>query len=167
MQFLLPSTQTSKDYHIFHTTYFNQLFSKSILPQTSCDFTAHWQVPFHFQKPSWWWFLSLHCAGLDLRERYFFFVWKKKCAFPQQASSPPCKETPGVYIAWERLRPKIGPVSDNLQHDAATFPFSTVQHCFLGEFRVKLGGIFRIFARRQSVSRISIERIDWTRSVSI
>ena len=76
---------------------------------------------------------------------------------------PPCKETPGVYIAWERLRPKIGPVSDNLQHDADTF----VQHCFLGEFRVKLGGKFRIFARRQSVSRISIERIDWTRSVSI
>ena len=102
-----------------------------------------------------------------IAERYLFFVWEKKCAFPQQAAPPLCKETPGVYIAWERLRPKIGLVSDDLQHDAATFPFYTVQYCLLREFRVKLGGEFRIFAQHQSVSRISIERIDWTQGVSI
>ena len=79
------------------------------------------------------------------------------------ATNPPsCKETPGVYIAWERLRPKIGPVSDNLQHDAAL----QCGIASLGEFPVKLGGKLRIFAS-QSVSRISIERIDWTQSVSI
>ena len=104
---------------------------------------------------------------IGLRREVFILCFEEKVRISATSKLPPCKETPGVYIAWERLRPKIGPVSDNLQHDAATFPFSTVQHCFLGEFRVKLGGIFRIFARRQSVSRISIERIDWTRSVSI
>ena len=148
-------------------------------PKIIASFTLHISINFFdlkrligsyliiFKSLSGCYFSSLHCTALEIAEWYLFFVWEKKCAFPQQAAAPPCKETPGVYIAWERLRPKIGPVSDNLQHDAATFPFSTVQHCFLGEFRVKLGGIFRIFARRQSVSRISIERIDWTQSVSI
>ena len=96
-------------------------------------------------------------------ERHLGFVWEKKCAFPQ---APPCKETPAVYIAWERLRPKIGLVSDDLQLDAA-FPFFRVWHCSSREFPVKLGGGFRIFARGKSVSRISIATIDWTVSSSI
>ena len=96
-------------------------------------------------------------------ERHLGFVWEKKCAFPQ---APPCKETPAVYIAWERLRPKIGLVSDDLQLDAA-FPFFRVWHCSSREFPVKLGGGFRIFARGKSVSRISIATIDWTVSFSI
>ena len=69
-------------------------------------------------------------------------MFGRKSAHFRNKQLPPCKETPGVYIAWERLRPKIGPVSDDLQHDAATFPLSTVQHCLLGEFRVKLEGIY-------------------------
>ena len=102
-----------------------------------------------------------------IAERGIYSLFGRKSAHFRNKQLPPCKETPGVYIAWERLRPKIGLVSDDLQHDAATFPFYTVRHCLLREFRVKLGGEFRIFAQHQSVSRISIERIDWTQGVSI
>ena len=161
-QFLLPGKREFRitqrlsrlSHFIFQSTFFQINISTNKL------------LVYSLKKFHHVWFLSLHCTGFNCGE-VFILCLEEKVRISATSSSPLCKETPGVYIAWERLRPKIGPVSDDLQRDATTFPFSTLQHCLLGEFRVKLEGKFWIFARSQSVSRISIERIDWTPSVSI
>ena len=81
--------------------------------------------PHHLQKPFWGVIFQVCIVRDWIAERGIYSLCGRKSAHFRNRQPPPlCKETPGVYIAWERLRPKIGAVSDDLQHDAV-FPQHT------------------------------------------
>ena len=142
-------------------------------PKIIASFTLHISINFFdlkrligsyliiFKSLSGCYFSSLHCMALEIAERYLFFVWEKKCAFPQQAAAPPlAKRHPVFTLHGKDFALKLEPFP-TICNTMLCFPNtqSSLQHCLLREFRFGIGQIPSICKAAKMFQEFQLEEL--------